>query len=84
MIRLDQKMENVTDEIRLLRDGSAARLSAVEADKVDKKTFENFIEVDFADHEKRLRRSEKFYIGALAIIGFVDFVLLIISAVKKS
>lgn len=83
LIRLDTNMSNLTDEVRLLRDGSAKRLTDVENGKLDKTSFESFLATPFADHEKRIRKVEKYYFGALAIVGFLNLVLLMIAAFKK-
>jgi hypothetical protein len=83
LIRLDQKVENVTDEIRLLRDGSAKRLDEVERGKLDKTAFDDFLKTQFMDHEKRIRKAERYYIGGLAIIGFVDFALAVASFMAR-
>ena len=83
LIRLDTNMMNLTDEVRLLRDGSAKRLTDVENGKLDKTSFDSFISTAFGDHEKRIRKVEKYYFSALAIVGFLNFILLMIAAFKK-
>lgn len=84
LIKLDTNQANLIDEVRLLRDGSAKRLADVEQGKLDKKVFDDFFEKEFGDHETRLRRVERYLWMGLGILGFVDFVLTVISIVKHS
>lgn len=83
LIRVETNLSNLTDEVRLMRDGSAKRLSDVETGKLDKAAFDDFQKTVMADHEKRLRRIERYYFGALAIVGFINFCILIVAAIKK-
>lgn len=51
LIRLDQKVDGLTEAIRRIEDNAVARLNKLEADHVTRKEFD--------DHEKRLRYMEE-------------------------
>lgn len=61
LIELRTEMKAVRDDIKELKDGTATRLSILEADRVTQK--------DLHDHETRIRRLE--YSLAIAIGGFI-------------
>lgn len=70
LIRLDQKVDGLTEAIKRIEDNAVARLNKLEADHVSRKEFD--------DHEKRLRHLEEkriprienrlsYWAGALAV-----------------
>lgn len=66
LIRVDQKVDALSDDIKELKDGTATRLSHLEDDHVTRK--------EFGDHEKRLRFAERYIYGAIAIIGLINII----------
>jgi hypothetical protein len=66
LIRLDQKVDSVTDSIKRIEDNTVNRLTALENDHVTLK--------EFGDHEKRLRFVERYVWGAIAIIGLINLI----------
>jgi hypothetical protein len=66
LVELRTEMKAVREDIRELRDGTAARLSSLEADRVTQK--------EFMDHEDRIRFIERYVWGAIAIIGLINFI----------
>ena len=66
LIRLDQKVDSVTDAIKRIEDNTVNRLTNLENDHVTRKEYD--------DHEKRVRFVEKYVWGAIAIIGLLNLV----------
>jgi hypothetical protein len=66
LIRVDQKVDALSTDIKELKEGTASRLSHLEDDHVTRK--------EYGDHEKRLRFAERYIYGAIAIIGLVNLI----------
>jgi hypothetical protein len=66
LIELRTEMQGVRSDIKEIKDGTAARLSALEADRVTQKEFQ--------DHEDRIRFIEKYVWGAVGIIGLINLI----------
>ncbi len=77
LIRLDQKMDGLTEEFRFLRDNYAQRLADVEHNKVDVIEFQKYKDDEKLikdDYENRMRRSERWILiatGALLALQFI-------------
>ncbi len=75
LIRLDEKVNNLLNEVKLMRDNSLSRIESLEHTKVNKADQETIDE----DHEVRMRRLERYmYIGfgiITAVQIFVDYAL---------
>ncbi len=81
LIRVDTQLINLTQEVRLMREGANERLNKVEINKLDKANFDEFkmeqLEKD-QDHEKRMRRIERTtYIG-IGVLGCIEFIISIV------
>ncbi len=81
LIRLDQKIENMTDEIILLRDGSNKRLAVVEENKLDKKTFDDYRSSNDGNIKALFKSDENIkrilYIG-MGIVITLQFIALLV------
>ncbi len=75
LIVLHTKLDRALKDIERLGDGIATRLSDLEHNKLDKKDF-NAVEATakeiHADHERRLRRMEKWGFAAIGALALVE------------
>jgi hypothetical protein len=83
LIRLDEKVENLTREVKEMKDGMVNRLERVETGKISVSDFINYkteqARVD-QDQEDRLRYIERYLwmaLGVVAIIQLVGFAYII-------
>ncbi len=66
LIRLDQKVDGVTDAIKRIEDNTEKRLVSLENDHVTLK--------EFGDHEKRIRFLERYQsriVGGIAVVNIL-------------
>lgn len=82
LVVLNERVANVVEEMRLLRDDSSTRLKRVEDSKLDKIEFEKYLIQETKKEEELLRNisflTKTVYIGigGLAVIEFVlQFIL---------
>ena len=66
LIRLDQKVDSMTNAIQRIEDNTVNRLLTLENDHVTRKEYD--------DHETRMRFVEKYVWGAVAIIGLINLI----------
>lgn len=81
LIRVDTKLESLTHEVRLMRDGAAERLNYVELNKLNIKIFEEYkeeVEEREKDHEVRMRRMERVIYGGIGGLAVVQFVVILV------
>ncbi len=84
IIESSVKLERVIADVKELKDNFASRVSALENQKVDKDTYDKFCKETTLlteDHEKRLRRNERYLY--LAIGGFTVLQIFIDIYFKK-
>ena len=89
LIRIDEKMEGMTRALGDLSRNSGEKLAVMESQKVNKedmqkwiselkadidKSFRNFME-EQKDHEKRLRRLERWGFTAIGAIGLIEIII---------
>src|SRR5882672_2111193 len=73
LIRIDEKVERAISDIQELKNNFATRVSVLENEKVGVPQFQELELIVKDDHEKRLRKLERWAwiaIGALAIVEF--------------
>lgn len=77
LIRVDQKVESLTQKVDGFINNQDKRIGDLEIDHVTRKEHE--------DHEKRIRFGEKYIWGAIAIIGLLQLigVAFIINLINK-
>lgn len=79
IIESSVKLERVIQDVRELKDNVAARVTNLEHEKVGVDEFDVYRKIS-DDHERRLRRNEKFlYIG----IGGLTVIQIVIDLVMK-
>jgi len=70
LVELRTEMKAVREDIKDLKDGTQARLSALESDRVTQKEFQE-VKKDF---ESRIRFIEKYVWMAIGIVGLIDLI----------
>lgn len=66
LIRLDQKVDSMTNAIQRIEDNTVKRLLTLENDHVTRKEYD--------DHETRMRFIEKYVWGVIAILALINFI----------
>jgi hypothetical protein len=83
LVRLEEKVEAVNNSIKELKDGTASRITKLEAEKNDIKDsylvlYKKGVETSIDDHEKRLKSAEgsvNWIWGGLAILGVLFIII---------
>lgn len=78
LIRLDQKVDLLTDAIKDIKDDTINRVQKLEDTKLDKEAFEKYVKSHgelTVDEEKRIRKLEKVVWSAVAIIFFSQILI---------
>lgn len=77
LIAIATKLDRAIQDIKELKDNAAARIDALEAEKLNQKEFESVrLSSDklHGDHEKRIRRLERWGFIAIGALGLVQIV----------
>jgi phage-related minor tail protein len=77
LIQIATKLDRAISDIKELKDNAAARIDALEQEKLNQKEFEGVraaADKLHNDHEKRLRRIEKWGFLAIGALGFLQIV----------
>lgn len=83
LIRVETKVEGLTDEVRLMRDGVKEQITSLQSTKVDKTTFDILAEtVD--KHDKLLVKYGWLIAVGVGIILTMQFVTIIVSSLSKN
>ena len=72
------KLDRVISDVKELKDNVAARVSALEEEKLNQKEFQSVradAEKLHSDHEKRLRRLERWGFISIGALGLIEIVL---------
>ena len=72
LIRVEGKVENLTDEMRLLRDGTKDNIKELQDKKVDKETFKTLVELvtNQGRQIETLKRLVYIGVGGVIVIQF--------------
>jgi hypothetical protein len=74
LIRLDQKMNTLSTDIKELKDNTAARVAALEVEKANKQELDD-LKLIANSNVKRIGKLETYQIRAAAVIGAAILVI---------
>ncbi len=86
LIQIATKLDRAIQDIKELKDNTTARVSALEdekANKIDLSSHEKLGSAVHSDHEKRIRRLERWSLLALGALGILEFLIQVIANIYK-